>query len=60
MAKRGAQPKVGLSRANKNPHWWPDNSPRLKGPGRTQPKSFGAHVKRVASQPKLSGNKKRR
>ena len=46
MAKRGAQPKVG--------------STKRSSPGRTQPKSFGAHVKRVASQPKLSGNKKRR
>jgi len=27
---------------------------------KSQPKTVGAHAKRVASQPKLSGNKKRR
>jgi hypothetical protein len=39
MAKKGGQPKIGRTKS--------------ASPGRTQPKSFGAHVKRVASQPKL-------
>ncbi len=31
-----------VSRANKNPHWWPDNSPRLKGPGARMARPAGA------------------
>jgi len=45
VAKRGSQPKVG----------------KLKGAsaGRTQPKTVGAHARKVAAQPKL-GNRSRR
>jgi len=48
MAKRGSgQPKIGKAKAS--------------SPGKSQPKagSVGAHVRRIASQPKL-GNRSRR